>query len=296
MIVRTVNDLPELTSKIDVNSLFQLEQPVTDDGYTSMKVKYGDLSTQVTNESFNSKFAGEKGDSYTTITKPLNIKNGLLVSDIDNSFFDSSIDYTNSSITPYRRCATQGFVANYLVGKMDDLIIPTVMSSSVAISNSDFNEDNNQISVKYTDGSNSPALNMSNSSDGSLREIKLDVFTRHGYTEDFVCNKNGMLVVYGWCADYGSIEPQQCWIALGGYNEYTAKYAILKLEPWIQGQNHTVLQYFGFSIPVQKDLRVRIETGFEPNLYISGLQGSRSSLVGGLNGAGNGGSAIFYII
>ena len=78
----------------------------------------------------------------------------------------------------------------------------------------------------------------------------------------------GNLVMWGWLADNGNVDPEYAWVglfaALKCENDNTAQtYDIpLSIQPWIRGQHASAMQYVGFNVPVRKGLRLKIKTGF----------------------------------
>jgi hypothetical protein len=58
-----------------------------------------------------------------------------------------------------------------------------------------------------------------------------------------VCQKDGLLVCYGWLADQGNTVPDNCWVGIFGKirnqidedGNYTESYTALQIQPWILG-------------------------------------------------------------
>ena len=110
---------------------------------------------------------------------------------------------------------------------------------------------------------NTPYTNM----DGNL----LTCIIKNGNNEstEITCTDDGQLVVYGWTADNGRVLAQEAWIAIYGYVDN--KWMVLQLHPWIVSQNSSILQYIGFNIPVKRNLKIKIKTGFPVNMTASGF-------------------------
>lgn len=89
----------------------------------------------------------------------------------------------------------------------------------------------------------------------------------------------GNLVVWGWLADNGEVEPEMAWVGLFGKlkckgfgDDYTQDWLPLCIRPWIRGANASILQYVGFNIPVRAGLELKIKTGFPVNGSNSAFQ------------------------
>ena len=107
----------------------------------------------------------------------------------------------------------------------------------------------------------------------------------------------GNLVVWGWLADQGEVDPEFAWVGLYGQLRYsqdsdTSKdtpsstntqipWFPIQIKPWIRGENASTMQYVGFNVPVKKGLRLKIKTGFPVNGNVGGAKNSPGSLVFG---------------
>lgn len=94
-----------------------------------------------------------------------------------------------------------------------------------------------------------------------------------------VCTHTGNLVIYGWLADNGDVEPQDAWVGLYGClhtnadKENERDWVLLQLQPWPLTAKSSVFQYVGFNVKVAKGLMLKIKTGFRVKGKNSGFQG-----------------------
>lgn len=120
-----------------------------------------------------------------------------------------------------------------------------------------------QIDDQQTDSSQSVRDKNSGSVDG-YEEIK----------------DTGNLVVWGWLAnnDLNPPSPECCWVALcaalkcENYNNTEQVAVPISVQPWIRGQNSSILQYVSFNVPVKAGLRLKIMTGFPVKSSNSAMQ------------------------
>lgn len=97
----------------------------------------------------------------------------------------------------------------------------------------------------------------------------------------------GQLVVYGWLADNGGLNPEECWVAVFGKikcldqagGEYVEKPVALAVQPWIVGAHSQVAQYVGFQLPVKEGMEIKIMTGFNVNGSNSGFGNAHSLML-----------------
>jgi len=83
---------------------------------------------------------------------------------------------------------------------------------------------------------------------------------------------SGNLVIWGYVSAPKVIQTSQCWVAMEGL--IGGKWKMLQLHPWIVGSKSAFLQFVGFNAPVAQGLKIRIVTGFQPNLNSSGYGNS----------------------
>ena len=110
-------------------------------------------------------------------------------------------------------------------------------------------------------------------------------------TEAAIMNASGNLYVYGWLADQGNIAPAQAWVALEA--QINGSWTKIALCPWSISSYSKQLGYVSFTVPVAKDLNVRIAAGFAPNTTVSGSQNVSRSLTDG-NGTAYGFRAVIF--
>ena len=97
-----------------------------------------------------------------------------------------------------------------------------------------------------------------------------------------VCTHTGNLVIYGWLADNGDVEPQDAWVGLYGClhtntdTDNERDWVLLQLQPWPLTPKSSVFQYVGFNVKVSKGLLLKIKTGFRVKGKNSGFQGGSS--------------------
>lgn len=94
--------------------------------------------------------------------------------------------------------------------------------------------------------------------------------------------------MYGWLADNGNVDPAAAWVALEAYSDSILEgggWIIIAVQPWIQGNKHSNLQYVGFNVPVSKGMKIRVSTGFDLNYSNSTYQSRKNSLVKNINTA-----------
>ncbi len=115
-----------------------------------------------------------------------------------------------------------------------------------------------------------------NGTDSSESIVENTSLTRLPYQQ---MKRSGNLVIYGWLADRGAVDPVNCWVGLFAFlktGQTTSQWVPVSIKPWIRGINASVLQYVGFNIPVKKGLRLKIKTGFNVNGKTSDFQYSQS--------------------
>lgn len=89
-------------------------------------------------------------------------------------------------------------------------------------------------------------------------------------------------MVYGWLADNGNVNPEECWVGLFQEIENgdgTVRPTLIQMQPWIIGQNSQIAQYVGFNVPVRKGTKLKIMTGFNVNGQNSGFGQSNSLMI-----------------
>ena len=108
--------------------------------------------------------------------------------------------------------------------------------------------------------------------------------TRSGTTDAYEeMRDTGQLVVWGWLADNGDVSPEMSWVGLFAKvktSEYDATLVDvpISIQPWIRGENASVLQYLSFNVPVKKGLKLKIKTGFIVNQQTSGAFQNRGTM------------------
>ena len=89
--------------------------------------------------------------------------------------------------------------------------------------------------------------------------------SRDGYEE---IRETGNLVMWGWLADQGEVDPELAWVGLFARlkaegMDNTQMDIPLCIRPWIRGaKTASIMQYVGFNIPVRKGLQLKVKTGF----------------------------------
>lgn len=108
--------------------------------------------------------------------------------------------------------------------------------------------------------------------------------TRSGTTDAYEeMRDTGQLVVWGWLADNGEVSPEMSWVGLFAKvktSEYdtTLVDVPISIQPWIRGENASILQYLSFNVPVKKGLKLKIKTGFVVNQQTSGAFQNRGTM------------------
>lgn len=326
MKVRTISQLPPLTIdelKGSDESLIGVSQHEGDNSYTSKKITFKDFRTATTenlsaqivkdydmNLSSGSRvsLSGLSSYAYDIVNKP-----GYFVGPKE---FQKGMPWVNKDVSEIEaernKAKTQDIYNNN-----PDNIIPNIGYVKDMI----INEQNLYISTRDTKiitGSNtSPLVNGSETqpsytayenSNGHLYFWKIDhnqkdsstmlydgmSWARQGEVE---IKDSGNLVIWGWLADQGDIDPEYAWVGLFGRlgfssttsfskddpnsNQTKLPWFPIQIKPWIRGEYANTMQYVGFNVLVKKGLRLKIKTGFPVNGTAGGAKNSPGSLVFG---------------
>ena len=96
-------------------------------------------------------------------------------------------------------------------------------------------------------------------------------------TTTAVIKDSGHLVMWGWLADTGVVQPEMAWVGLfAKMSAYGNRWLPLQIKPWILGKYSTILQYVSFDLPVSGPIEVKVRTGFRMNVNQGGFQNKGS--------------------
>lgn len=254
MTIRTISQLPSVDGEIDKDSFIEVSEPIQilgDRGYISKKTSYDKIRSQLQEEV-------SRGivDTYS-----LNEKNGdpIRISQIKEkveSIYDGTAELqtakfkTNPQVITEKELTSDNQIPT--VSQIKNTIIPNSTSFNIG-SNSNYE------SAKTPTGFfNNPEIFFS-----------IDSGTKE--SSEYIIQKTGNAVIYGWLADNGSTTSTNAWVGLFG--EINNRWILLQLQPWIIGSKSSILQYIGFNVAVKKGLKLKIMTGFPVNGSNSTHQG-----------------------
>lgn len=272
---RTISDLP-LLEELDDGSLFNVSVPGGETGgtqtYTSMKVTFGSLRDAAISASILSTESILQIPEGTSLKKDvLDPISGLLSGEAvlsgQKSFFERPTVLSSG---------TDELSGNSLVTKDDveGMIVDTAFCFSP---DGKATASPNNSAGYTTDDGNLLMWNI----DSGQRDSSLFI-DGEGHRAGYVtCPESGMLVAYGWLADNGNLNPENCWAGLFSPIENadgTVKDILVQVQPWIIGDKSQTLQYVGFTLPVRKGLKLKLMTGFNVNGNNSGF-GNQNSLM-----------------
>lgn len=276
MIIRTISQLPKTTTIDDSDSLFEVSIK-RDQSYISKAITYGNLMDKLYGE-IDNKFQTQYGLNPTinidSIKNTVNsLTNGnIAIKGVKNMISStvqlSTLPYDNNKLEDesYRNTAASiGYVLN------------AMKSGSSFISNG-----SKATGFVTTGGMRYQAET------GGLMQFYFNENTAARTSEECICPQSGNLVMYGWLADNGNVDPAAAWVAVEAYSDTILEgggWIIVALQPWIQGTKHSNLQYVGFNIPVAKGMKLRITTGFDLNYTNSTYQQRKNTLVMNVNTA-----------
>lgn len=274
MIIRTISQLPKTTSIDDPDSLFEVSIK-RDSTYISKAISYQSLMDKL------------HGEIDSTFRSQYGLANGINVSSIKSSV--NALQNGNVTIKGTKNMVSatvQLPTLPYDNTKLDD---ETYRSNAASIgyvldamkSGSSFISDGSTATGFVTTGGM-----RYQAESGGLMQFYFDETSAARTSEECICPQSGNLVMYGWLADNGNVDPSAAWVALEAYSNTVLEgggWIIVALQPWIQGTKHSNLQYVGFNVPVAKDMKLRVTTGFDLNYTNSTYQQRKNSLVMNVN-------------
>lgn len=301
MLVRTISQLPTLTSLNNgASSYLEVSVSSSNDAgkYTSYKVAEKTIADSICNavsSSIETTYGLKNGSSAINVNGMLQAVNVLssgnqndgsgLNGMLSGVKFFKSCPAIKVNAASYPTAASAGYEnlgdAKYLVPNIDKvngmLQAQPVYFSTV---NSLIAEGNPLLLQSPSYGSTIGAGKFyfwridQNGQDSSNAVYDTRSKSSDGYEE---MRDTGQLVMWGWLADSGKVEPQNAWVGLfarvkyeGGNNTYVD--VPVSIQPWIRGEYASTLQYVGFTVPVQKGLKLKIKTGFAVSDASSGFQ------------------------
>lgn len=222
--VRTISQLPESES-IGNNDVFQISKQSNGINYNSHKVKYGTIVNSV-NSTILEKLTNDYNLKKPTINEILTTTSNHSVS-INN--INKKIDTINTNINQITTETPEWNINN----KITNFISPNT----------------NAKLVQSSDNTN------------KFYTFRFDSSSPRKYTDEQQINKTGNLFCYGWITAPKTIDPAEAWVGIETKNS-NGQWVLTSLQPWIIGENSTVMQYIGFNCPVQQNTKIRITTGF----------------------------------
>lgn len=297
MIVRAVSNLPSVESKgLGVDdpevraSLIELSKPITGltDKYASYNIRLSSIS-----DGISSILHRKLVDQFDLIApNGSNISLSSQVARIDNLY---NGDLTYNGIKEFKKYPyiSASFPTDMTPYGTEDNIIPNVFkvknimrqqnpglvstTSSYITDGCPFRDpvtnnpivNNTRISFENSVGVSNKSFYLwnisTNKRDSSQTVWDETSITRDDYEE---MRDSGYLVVWGWVADKGTVNAEDCWVGIFTTMKYEGSKqdemieVPLQIQPWIKGTHSSSLQYVGFNIPVKKGLRLKIKTGF----------------------------------
>ena len=280
IVFRTTSDLP-LADNPAPDALVQISQPMYSGnatiGYASQKVLFRNFSDAVISGSVikaREDFQVPEGTSISSdVIEPLgSILSGENVAISGKKIFSVRPEVSDTS-TPLS--------ANSLATMGDVEVV--VDSTAFCFST------NSQISAS-PDNSAGYTRNDGNllmwHIDAGQRDSSLWVDPATGKAAGYLkCPSTGMLVMYGWLADNGNLNPEECWVGLFAKilnGDGVVRPTLIQAQPWIVGKNSQTVQYVGFTLPVRQGLELKVMTGFNVNGESSGFGNANSLMMSGV--------------
>lgn len=257
----------DLTQALENNSLFEVSIPQPGDKYVSRAVKWGDILTkiQATTNTSNSEYeAARVGDLGA---------NGTVYSYMDANSWDwKGFPHSHPSQTPYvwndiwSLCNGE-LIMNSRVNEIEDRLDGFNNSKPAFGPKMNFDTTISIITETGETTSSHRTETMTHAYQNPASGVNSDGFVLsfnkgNRVTNTLTCEKDGMLVLYGWVDSSGVPNVRYlptAWCALEG--NISGSWEILNLQPVIPAKQFS---YVGFSIPVVEGLVVRCELGFIP--------------------------------
>ena len=293
-VFRTISDLPGIDEP-SMDSYLQVSQPVftqDDDDYGvkygSMKVPFKGIVSAIVDQSRINMARELQIPSETRISSDIMVPlNAILTGEATLSgqkAFDVRPTVVQTEIS-----AEENAVAT--IGDVERIVTSTsffFQDSSHATASPDN-------SSGYTkDDGNLLMWNIDSGQRDSSLFVNPETGLQAGY---LICPDTGFLVMYGWLADNGNLNPEECWVGLFSEieNEDGKRRAtLIQMQPWIIGSRSQTMQYVGFSIPVKKGLKLKVMTGFNVNGENSGFGNANSLMTSGVGSMVN--TFVGYIV
>lgn len=288
--LRTISQLTELQNPND-NTLFGVSQPIND-----VDSQYIDNDISIDYVSSKLSYKTIRDDISSNVLSAVASKYGLVDSQKD-SINVAALQKTVHKLSA-EDCRIYGQKTLMAPPKIDgsielgkdvtvaDNMLPTVKYvKSLVADNGDYISDN--MVVVGSPGNNARYTvfdrNFMHWKIGENQKDSSEYIDTTGYpVGPKVCTHTGNLVIYGWLADNGDVDPQDAWVGLYGCmhtsvdDDNERDWVLLQLQPWPLTLKSSVFQYVGFNVKVAKGLMLKIKTGFRVKGKNSGFQGGSS--------------------
>lgn len=233
MNVRTVSSLPEvkneeIISNVDLFPISQFNSSIN--SYESKKLSYMKLYDSIENN-----IGSFLNNDYKLTTNTITTING----NINN--INNKIGSETTKNTILNRIKTNETNISNIQNNTPSWNITT--SSGTSINSNGYISPNSNTKVKGTNF------------------LSFQFNEGRKYTNTQTIQKSGNLFCYGWITAPSVIDPANAWVGIEA-KKGTSDYMLIALQPWIVGDNSNVMQYIGFNCPVQKNMVIRITTGF----------------------------------
>lgn len=278
--IRTLSQLDSVSELID-GTLFGVSQPITagnDSGYISQNVNYKTLKSEIEKD---------VEDDLKTIynLQPTGSLKPINVGDLAEAV--NKLSAEDCGIYGQKTFYTVPIIdADYSKVTVSDKMVPNVgYVQQLVTNNGDYLTDDMVVvgsptrSARYTVFDR----NFMHWKIGENQTDSSEYIDTTGYpVGPKVCTHTGNLVIYGWLADNGDVEPQDAWVGLYGCMHTSTDadnqrdWVLLQLQPWPLTTKSSVFQYVGFNVKVAKGLMLKIKTGFRVKGKNSGFQGGSS--------------------
>lgn len=275
MIIRTISQLPKVNQSDGIPDESLIEMSISKNGtdgqnFISKACRYGILRTKISEQTISDIKATYKladGMNLTDIKSKVDkLMNGTSIDSSGNKTCSKILKATNNINNTYP--TPQNYEANKNNIATIQALYQAVNGSSIRVGENSYIYD---IQFRFNQ-----------QQDKNIGKL---TYAEHNgqFVEgnDVTTPSAGMLVLYGWLADNGTIDTAKCWVALQGYikNEWRT----LQMQPWILGSRHQNMQYVGFNTLVAKGLKLRIQTGFDIDYNSSAYQMVDNTLVNNTN-------------
>lgn len=225
MNVRTVSQLNEAL-EISNEDLFQISKYQSSNNYMSQKITFSNILNEI-KTNVDNKMNNEY--SFNTKTIP-DIYEKITINKNEIKLLDKNITEINSSIKNLNEHTPSWGIKD----KNSNFISPNLAGK---------------------------VIKNPNDSDNKFFIFNFDENKKIKYTDSQIIPKTGNLFCYGWITAPKVIDPAEAWVGIEAKNK-NGDWILISLQPWIIGNNSNVMQYIGFNCPVQRDMEIRVTTGF----------------------------------